>query len=352
MATPVVDFTPFMADEGAVIGEAMTASQAAVAQQLHEVNSGTGFAYISNIGITAEDLQSWFAASKELFAIPEEYKLQVLPRIRPETNTGYSPVGQERLNSRRGADMKESFNVRRPGTNDFAGCPARFVEAADSLWSKADVAGKRFGLACALALGLEPDFFTSKMQVMDQCTVRFLHYPPCPFDPTAAEGHGPIRIGEHTDFGLFTLLFMDGPAAGLEVKRVDGGEIGGQAGNEAGDWTPVPGLGGATLVVNTGALFARWTNDTWRASAHRVVVPTAAAAACHRYTIAYFVDPDADAEVTVDPRFLAPGEAPRYPATTGGDYVMMKLREANQRPSPIEASNSSGVDKTLGALAS
>mmetsp|Transcript_91021 Transcript_91021/g.235012 ORF Transcript_91021/g.235012 Transcript_91021/m.235012 type:complete len:330 (+) Transcript_91021:92-1081(+) len=329
MAAPIIDFTPFMVNEGAVIGDPMTPAQEAVTKQLDEVNTGTGFAYLSNIGITSEDLEGWFAASKELFALPEEVKHQRLQQMCPETNAGYSPEGQEKLNARRGADMKESFNIKRPGMNDFAGCPGKFVEAAASIWHKADLAGKRFGLACAMALGVEPDFFTSKLQKMDQFTVRFLHYPPCEFDPKAAEGHGPIRIGEHTDFGLFTLLFLDGPADGLEVKRVEGAEVGGSVGNEAGGWVQVPGLGGATFVVNTGALFARWTNDTWRASAHRVVVPTAAAAASHRYTIACFCDPDADSEVVVDPRFIAPGEAPKYPPTTGGEYVLMKLRESN-----------------------
>merc|ERR1712107_210811 len=86
---------------------------------------------------------------------------------------------------------------------------------------------------------------------------------------------------------------------------------------------PCPGRGGATFVVNTGALFARWTNDTWRASAHRVVVPNAEAAASHRYTIACFCDPDEDSEVIVDDRFVKKGQAPRYPPTTGGEYVKM-----------------------------
>jgi len=34
---------------------------------------------------------------------------------------------------------------------------------------------------------------------------------------------------------------MDGAADGLEVKKVDGAEIGGEAGNESGGWMPVPG---------------------------------------------------------------------------------------------------------------
>jgi isopenicillin N synthase-like dioxygenase len=80
--------------------------------------------------------------------------------------------------------------------------------------------------------------------------------------------------------------------------------------------------------VNTGALLARWTNDTWRATAHRVIVPSAAVAAAERFSIACFIDPDAQAPVTVDDRFVPPGEAPRYGPTTGLEFLLMKLREA------------------------
>mmetsp|Transcript_69126 Transcript_69126/g.214563 ORF Transcript_69126/g.214563 Transcript_69126/m.214563 type:complete len:340 (+) Transcript_69126:118-1137(+) len=329
---PVIDFAPFLREEGAVVGAPATDAQAAVLRALDAVNRSTGFAYLDNVGITQEDLRQWFAGARELFAQPEDHKLRGLQQLDPSANVGYSPVGQERLNASRPADLKESFNVKRPGTNTFEGCPERFVDAAQGLWAKAEVAMRRFALACALALDLEPDFFSKRLRSMDQVTVRFLRYPPCDFDPAAAGGHGPLRIGEHTDFGLFTLLFLDGPAEGLEVKKVAGGEVGGSYGGEDGGWTPVQGLGGATFVVNTGALFARWTNDHWRATAHRVVVPSAAAAAGERYSIACFCDPDADADVTVHPRFLAPGEVAKYPPTTAGEYVLMKLRQTNAKP--------------------
>ena len=47
----------------------------------------------------------------------------------------------------------------------------------------------------------------------------------------------------------------------------------------------------ATLLVNTGALMARWTNDTWRATTHRVVEKPEARC-FHRYSIASFFDLD------------------------------------------------------------
>mmetsp|Transcript_146377 Transcript_146377/g.266922 ORF Transcript_146377/g.266922 Transcript_146377/m.266922 type:complete len:346 (-) Transcript_146377:70-1107(-) len=328
---PVIDFSSFMINAGVVVGDAMTLEQREVIEALRATNgSGDGFAYLDNAGITADDLKDWFAASRSLFALPLDVKEEKLSKLSPKTNLGYSRLGQERLNRARGADMKESFNVRSPvhHNNDFTGCPHAFKEAAFSLWEKAMLAADRYGLACALALGLEPDFFTSKMKLKDLVTCRFLHYPPCTHDPHATQGPGSIRIGEHTDFGLFTLLFIEGKGEGLEVKRVTGGEVGGAAGGEnSPGWKAVNGIGGSTFLVNTGALFARWTNDTWRATAHRVVVPSAEVAAEHRYSIAVFMDPDAEEVVQVDPRF---GDA-KYPPCKSLEYLLMKLEEANRK---------------------
>jgi len=219
--TPIIDFSAFMSDTGAVVGSAMTEGQKEVVEALKMINgSGDGFAYLQNAGISEGDLKEWFLASKSLFDLSEDEKLK-LSRLDPSTNVGYSALGQERLNRARGADMKESFNIRSSlfHKNDFTGCPKAFETAALALWSKAMQAADRYGLACALALDLEPDFFTSKMKNKDLVTGRFLHYPPCDYEPDATNGHGSLRIGEHTDFGLFTFVFIDGVGEGLEVKK-------------------------------------------------------------------------------------------------------------------------------------
>lgn len=133
---------------------------------------------------------------------------------------------------------------------------------------------------------------------------------------------------------MFTLLLLEDGADGLQMKPVHGGDVGGAAEGEVGGWrdvvTPacVPGA-----LVNTGALFARWSNDEWRATAHRVVVPTERLAAGHRYSIACFVDPDSDALVQPHARFANAAGGIRYGPVTGKEFLLMKLREA-QRPEP------------------
>jgi isopenicillin N synthase-like dioxygenase len=44
-----------------------------------------------------------------------------------------------------------------------------------------------------------------------------------------------------------------------------------------------------------------------------------------RYSIAIFLDPNGDATVEVLPSCLAPGEAAKYPPTTGADYIRSRL---------------------------
>ena len=117
---------------------------------------------------------------------------------------------------------------------------------------------------------------------------------------------------------------------GLQIKPVDGGEVSGCDDGDVDDgWTNVV-LPETTddepvLIVNTGALMARWTNDEWKATAHRVIVPTAAAAARSRYSMAFFVDPDADSVIRVHPSF-AGGRPIRYDPIKSSDYLQQKLQ--------------------------
>ncbi len=57
-----------------------------------------------------------------------------------------------------------------------------------------------------------------------------------------------------------TILAMTDALGGLEARAVDGG------------WVPVTAQPGE-VVINIGDLMARWTNDRWRSTLHRVVNP-------------------------------------------------------------------------------
>ena len=298
------------------------AADRAFARALDAACRDHGFVALRNVGVDRALLDAAWNASEALFAMKSEDKARLEPWA-AATNRGYSPPGRERLNARRKTrEPKEAFNVKGAG-NRYDAAPALFGTVADELWRVLVVeAAQRYAIAAALALDLPRDFFSKTLQQLALCTLRFLHYPALPPSPEEL-----LRAGEHTDFGFATFLFIKGGAAGLQMKSVEGGEV---RADEAGGWRDVvvPETDDDVVaVVNTGALLARWTNDRWRATAHRVVA--SAKGEPPRYAIAAFIDPDADAAVAVHPSFVGADEAPRYPPTTGLAFLRMKLDEAN-----------------------
>jgi len=328
---PTVDLGPFMREEGIVIGEAPTEAQHEVARKIDESCRGSAFLHLTNFGLSKELRDAAFGHSAALFAMKD--KEEKLTRIHPSTNTGYSPFLSENINrARKDPERKEAFNVRFPPThsNNFSGCPPGFERMVERLQEVFKIAARRYGMACALALGLPPRFFSQSLQNMSLCTIRFLHYPA--YEEYNPDEEPPARIGEHTDFGSYTFLLLgENGAEGLQIKPVLGGDT-----KDTGDdgWlnvivppnsTPSDTVVGA--IVNTGALMARWTNDEWRATAHRVLIQNKVQASRSRYSIALFVDPDEDYLVAVHDRFTKGGiVAKRYEPITSSDYLLMKLQ--------------------------
>lgn len=153
-----------------------------------------------------------------------------------------------------------------------------------------------------MSLGEPEDTFVGRFaKPVTRCTL--VHYPPQPPD-LGAEQFG---VAPHTDYGVITLVRQD-DVGGLQVR------------SRSKEWVtahPIPG----TLVVNVGDLLARWTNDRFRSTPHRVVN----ASGRERVPIAAFVDPDHD--TPIEP-VCAPGEASRYAPTTCGEYILGRFDQA------------------------
>ena len=67
-----------------------------------------------------------------------------------------------------------------------------------------------------------------------------------------------------------------------------------------------------TFVVNVGDMLARWTNDLFPPTLHRVINTSGA----ERQSIPFFYDPNWDAPVEAISTVLREGEEPKYPPTT------------------------------------
>ncbi len=159
----------------------------------------------------------------------------------------------------------------------------------------------RIHRAFARDLGIAPDYFAEKFD-RPMATLRLLHY------PAAASGAGErIGAGTHTDYGNLPLLATD-DVGGLEVRT------------RAREWIEAPAMPGA-FVVNIGDCLMRWTNDVYVSTPHRVVNRSGRA----RYSIAFFFDPNPEAEVAAIPSCVGAGDSARYQPILAADYLKYRL---------------------------
>ena len=117
-----------------------------------------------------------------------------------------------------------------------------------------------------------------------------------------------LGASAHTDYGTLTILLADPVQGGLQVQ------------DPSGRWHDVDAPWG-TFVVNLGDAMARWTNDRWRSTMHRVTVPRA-----QRQSIAFFHNANWDAVIECLPACLGPGETPRHAPIAAGPHLMGKFR--------------------------
>lgn len=87
-----------------------------------------------------------------------------------------------------------------------------------------------------------------------------------------------------------------------------------------GDWIRPPAVPG-TFVVDTGAMLARYSNDCFRATPHRLINRNNGS----RYAIPFFLGPNHDSIVEPVPTSVGPDNPPRYEATTYGRFAQRLL---------------------------
>jgi len=306
-AIPVIDVAALSGSDREAI--------AAVASGMLAAAERVGFFYVRNHGVPQSLVERVFELSHRFFALPVEAKESV--RIN-SLHRGFLAVGEARMYEQARVDLKESFIwgpelglddpdvvAGKPlmGANQW---PAALPELAPALLAYSSAVmdcGRSLLRGIALSLGRDPDFFRDRFaKPLARCSL--IYYPPQPPE----SGSDQFGVAPHTDYGGLTLLSQD-EVGGLQVRA------------RTGEWVTASPIAG-TFVVNIGDLMARWTNDRFVSTPHRVVNSSGR----RRYSVGVFFDPAFD--TVIDPRDLQPDEPPRYAPVTCGDYILSRFNKA------------------------
>jgi isopenicillin N synthase-like dioxygenase len=307
-------------------------ARVAIAAAVDDACRRVGFMQVVGHGIDETIVAGLGRAIDWFFDLPIDVKRDSMAP-RPSINRGYTPPRSERLSYSLGVvspdDLFEAFNVG-AAVSDFPGLDLDAEIYAENIWpAAADAAGagagdftrqvgewftaatavaRRMTDIFATALGLPEDHFVPFTDHSID-VLRMNHYD-VPADVVVSDGQ--LGMGAHSDYGIVTVLWAD-PVPGLEILRHDG------------TWHPVVPEAGA-LLINLGDLLARWSNDRWLSTMHRVVPPRDSEGhLLRRRSAAFFHDGNADAVIsTLAPCRSADGSS-SYADVTVAEHLAQKL---------------------------
>lgn len=317
MATlPVIEMSPLF-DRADAVGRARVAGEIARACEAH------GFFYLTGHGIDLATLADLETQSRRFFALPEEEKLRIDMARGGRAWRGYFPVGGELTSG--APDQKEGLYLGTDLAADHSRVQARMPLHGANLWppalpelkvaAEAYMAGATRAAAAlmegfSISLGLPDDYFRDAYTTEPTVLFRIFNYP--------AQGPGADArswgVGEHTDYGLLTLLAQD-RFGGLQVKAPGG-------------WIEAPPIEGA-LVCNIGDMLERLTGGRYRSTPHRV----RNVSGHDRLSFPLFFDPDFNARMAPLPGMaITTGADGRWDGAsvhdfdgTYGDYLLSKV---------------------------
>ena len=317
---PTVDISPF-------VQGGSSDDKARVAEQIDDAARSVGFIQIVGHGIPAEAIDGLAGAIDDFFGLSlAEKKVFRTPAL---TNRGYSPPKSESLSLSLGVesankmnDFFEAFNVGEDyDRSAVAGYPANsypenlwpavdgFETRVTAYYDEARRVAQTLTRIFARALDLPESYFVDRAD-RPMSMMRMNNYALQPGMDVLLDGE--LRgMGEHTDFDIVTVLWAD-QVAGLQVLGKDG------------SWNDVQPADGA-LLVNLGDSIARWTNDRWVSTLHRVKPPVVDGTIRRRRSAAFFFDANYETVIEAFPSCVEPGSLPLHEPISVGAHIMEKL---------------------------
>jgi isopenicillin N synthase-like dioxygenase len=264
------------------------AAQREVAKAIEAACRSTGFFYITGHGIPDDAFAGLDRASRRFFALPESEKAEIAMAKGGIAWRGWFPVGAELTSGQ--SDLKEGLYLGTELPADDPRVRAGLPFHGPNLWPR-HVPELRSAVlrymaltmraasalieGVALSLDLEPDYFARHYTADPTILFRIFRYPA---STEAERAAAPWGVGEHTDYGLLTLLAQD-RHGGLQVRTATG-------------WLDAPPLPG-TLVCNIGDMLDRLTGGRYRSTPHRVLNTSGV----DRLSFPLFFDPNLSAAI-------------------------------------------------------
>ncbi|MEE3328045.1 MAG: 2-oxoglutarate and iron-dependent oxygenase domain-containing protein [Myxococcota bacterium] len=231
---------------------------------------------------------------------------------------GFTPFGLEHARDQTSPDQKEFFHIGQadPPSDPPAGTYSPNIwpesipelrEAGLVLYRSLEDTASRLlqglALACQLPAGTFSDMIKSGNSIL-----RAVHYPPL------QEGapSGSMRAAPHEDINLITLVCGE-TDAGLEIL------------DRQNNWVPIP-TTQEEIVADVGDMLARVTNNTLRATTHRVVA-RGSQQEKSRYSLPFFAHPRPECDLSVLRSFLSGDEEPLFPPIDAAHFLEERLRE-------------------------
>lgn len=271
---PIIDIEPLLTSIG---------DKNAVASQIAQACRESGFFYIVGHNVDERLQKKLEDLSRMFFAQTLKEKLGIRMEKGGRAWRGYFPVGGELTSGK--PDLKEGLyfgaelEAEHPlvksetpmhGSNLFPDV-ALFRETVLEYIGAMTRLGHSLMQGIALSLGLNESYFAERYTSDPLILFRIFNYP-------ATEQAQAWGVGEHTDYGLLTILKQD-RTGGLQVRSKSGWV----------DAAPAPGA----FVCNIGDMLDRMTGGLYRSTAHRVKSP----AKHDRLSFPFFFDPNFNAEV-------------------------------------------------------
>ncbi len=250
----------------------------------------------------------------EFYQLPNETKQKYVCK-EGGGQRGYTAFGVEHAKNSQFPDLKEFWHVGRdqlvdPKFKQFFPeniWPTEIPEFKDTflkLYNGLDLTSNVILDALGMALDVPQSYFRTMLQDGNSI-LRAIHYP-------AMGENAPkncVRAAAHEDINLITVM-LGATTSGLELLDRDG------------KWLPVNN-NEKQLVVDSGDMLSRITNDLIPATTHRVVNPDNFNS--NRYSMPFFVHPNPDTVLSCIPSCVGEGE--KYPAINSHEWLMIRLKE-------------------------